>query len=135
MMDEDGVSEIIGVLLLLGISIGVFSIVYYSILSTEPPPNSPYLNIISTIDQGNLTILHAGGESVGLDARIIVTIDGSTNIDVIGNYLNDSAKSNNQWDMGEEIIYPVGGVSGKTVEVSLAEVKSNSLILLVTLKG
>ena len=135
MMDEDGVSEIIGVLLLLGISVGLFSVVYYSILSTEPAPRAPPLNVISTIDDKNLTILHAGGEPIDLDTRIIVTVDGATSEDVIENYLDASAKSNNKWDMGEEIIYYVGDVSGKTVDVSLVENKSNSLILLVTLHG
>ena len=134
-MDEDAVSEIIGILLLLSISIGIFSVVYYSILSTEPIPQPPPLDVIATIKNGNLTITHMGGQPIGLDTKLKVTIDNSTNEGTIDNYLNNTEKQNYKWDMGETIVYPTGDISNKQIDVKLAEPKSNSLILLVTLSG
>ncbi|RLF42258.1 MAG: hypothetical protein DRN12_00795 [Thermoplasmata archaeon] len=134
-MDEDAVSEIVGILLLLAISIGTFSVVYYSILSAEPIPNPPPLDVIATIENGNITIIHMGGESVGIDTRLIVVVNGLTNETTIDDYLNSTEKENNRWDIGEKIIYPIGNVYNKQVDIKLVEPKSNSLILLTTLSG
>ncbi len=134
-MDEDAVSEIIGVLLMLSISIGIFSVVYYTILSTEPIPKAPPLDVIATIQNDNLTIVHMGGEAIGVDTKLIVTVDDSTTEGTIDNYLNNTEKADNKWNMGETIVYPIGNVSGKQIDVKLAEPKSNSLILLATING
>ena len=76
-----------------------------------------------------------GGQPIGLDTKLIVTIDNSTNEGTIDNYLNNTEKQNYKWDMGETIVYPTGDISNKQIDVKLAEPKSNSLILLVTLSG
>ena len=135
-MDEDAVSEIVGVLLMLSISIGIFSVVYYSILSAEPVPKPSPLDVIATIKNENLTIIHMGGNPIGVDTKLIVAINNSTIVeDTIDNYLNTTEKQDHQWNIGETIVYPVGNVSGKQVDVKLAEPKSNTLILLANLNG
>ena len=69
-------------------------------------------------------------------AKLIVAINNSTIVeDTIDNYLNTTEKQDHKWNIGETIVYSVGNVSGKQVDVKLAEPKSNTLILLANLNG
>lgn len=132
--DKKCVSEVMGTLLLLTVSIGIFTIVYYSILSTQPAPSSPPLNIIATIDEKNIVVIHAGGKPLDMNSKILVTIAGTTYEGFIYDYMDEDSKTNQKWDVGEKIIYPVGDVTGLQVDLALRDHLSNSLVFFSNLQ-
>jgi len=136
------VSEIVGTVLLLGIAIAMFTLVQlfaFGLLSENP--NSPSVRLIASIENGNVTIYHNGGESLPSNTKILFTIkDGftdTTNITVgDDDYLNES-NSNGKWDIGEKVVYglPLSYTAGSdSVLVMVLDISSNSVIMSATIK-
>ena len=74
---NDAVTDMVGTLLLLMIAIALFSIVYYAVFSFEPIDHPPSVNIISYVDDKNVTFEHWGGVSLHLDdTRVLFNIGG-----------------------------------------------------------
>lgn len=129
------VSEIVGTLLLLGMSISFFTVIYISVLTLYPTASSPSVNFICSIEDENVTLEHRGGKSLDLDTKLILSIDGVNDKFKAGDYLNNEAKANGLWDIGERIVYFVGDITNKNVSVSVVDVKSNSVIMLIVFQG
>ena len=70
------VSEIVGVVILLGISVSLFVVVQVMVFSYPFEPATPSVNIVGSISGGNILLEHHGGESISLDAEIRIIIDG-----------------------------------------------------------
>ena len=67
-----GVSEVLGTILLLAISVTLFSTVYAAFFSIQPGPSTPAVNIVGTIENNSLVLEHRGGESLGLNTSLII---------------------------------------------------------------
>lgn len=137
---NEGVSEIIGTVLLLGMAISFFSILSYTVLSYPSAPSSPSANLVATKDGGHLLIEHRGGEALTLDTKVIITFSNGTSISMtIGdkNYLDDKAKEDNLWGLGEWFIYPYQdtNIKSKPVSIAVVDMKSNSMIMTGSLNG
>ena len=137
---NDGVSEITSTMLLLGIAVIIFSVVYFSLLSTPTPNVYPAIDMIAGVQEVNgnysITIEHRGGEPIDVNSRFIVDIAGIrkpvTQLKDLIQHSDDEAF----WDFGEQIIYPIEeNLSGLQVDVGIAEIHSNSLVLLSTLQN
>ncbi len=120
---DEGVSEVVGELLLLAIVVVVMAVLSSNISTLIPSvEDAPYARFIG-FNEGNITILHEGGESLQLtDLRIVVegnettqcVFDGSMLV-CDGNAAGElSDDGNGCWDFGETLtIYgdAVGNVS------------------------
>ena len=53
MGSNNAATEIIGVMLLLGISVSLFSVVYFTVLTTDLQEDAPSLFIVGSIDENN----------------------------------------------------------------------------------
>ena len=124
------VNEIIGTMLLLGISISLFSVVYYSVLSTPAPESTPSAQIIGSLDLDNNQIIlnHLGGESITGNSLIIIHKGSITEQHTISTYTGKS------WDMGEKIVIPIDNIQNTYVDAMIIDKASNSLISKVTLQ-
>ncbi|KYK22425.1 hypothetical protein AYK24_02325 [Thermoplasmatales archaeon SG8-52-4] len=129
------VSEIVGTLLLLGMSIALFSVIYISVLTLYPAASSPSVNLICSFEDNNVTLEHRGGKSLNLKTELILSIDSVVDKFVVGDYLNIEAKDNGLWNIGERVIYPVGDITDKNVSLSVVDKHSNSVIMLVVFQG
>jgi FlaG/FlaF family flagellin (archaellin) len=129
------VSEVVGTLLLLGMSISFFTVIYISVLTLYPTASSPSVNFICSIEDENVTLEHRGGKSLDLDTKLILNIGGVNYDSTVGKNLTNEAKVNGLWDIGERIVYYVGDITNKNVSVSVVDVKSNSVIMLVVFQG
>jgi flagellin-like protein len=129
------VSEIVGTLLLLGMAISLFSVIYISILTLYPATSSPSVNLLCSFEDKNVTIEHRGGKSLGINTKLILNVDGVTDDFPVSKNLTNEAKANGLWDIGERIVYFVGDITNKNVSVSVVDIKSNSLIMLVVFQG
>ena len=102
---DDSVSEVLGTVLLLGIAVAIFSVLYFVVLSQTFETNETYPTIVSTIVGDKIVFEHRGGDSLGLGATVPLTIDGQKVLineenPTVGDLLID-ANHNDQWDIGE----------------------------------
>lgn len=140
---NQAVSEIVGTVLLLGIAIAMFSLVQlfaFGLLSENP--NSPSVRLIASIENGEVVIVHNGGESLPSNTRILfIKNDDFTNAINItvgdDDYLNESNSKNpnDKWDIGEKVNFTLSSYSvGDSVLVIVLDVKSNSVIMSTTIR-
>ena len=132
------VSEIVGIALLLGISISLFSIVQTIVFSYPFDPSAPSTNLVGSINQGDILIEHHGGEYIKLESKVIVYID-SVEIDsfTLADYLDTtSSDSDDFFEIGEIVIYtPIDedgnpiDLTGFLVKVTVIDIVTNSVIL------
>ena len=128
------VSETVGTLLLLGISVSLFSVIYLSVLIVSPSPIRPSVNLICTLEKNNITLEHRGGKTLDLDTEIIVTTNGTNETLTINDYMNNESKENGVWNIGERVVYPAGDITDLKVSVTVVDVYSNSVIMMAVLQ-
>lgn len=128
------VTEMVGTILLLVISVAIFSVLYLSIVTVSPNPAQPSVNLICTLDNENITFEHRGGETLDLHTVITVTIDDVNNKFIVDNYINNDFKQDGKWNVGERVIYPTGDVTDLKVSVTVVDKLSNSVIMMVDLQ-
>jgi len=132
--DNKAVSETVGTLLLLGISISLFSVIYLSVLTIYPSSARPSVNLICSVEENNIIIEHHGGKTLDLDTKFIVTIDGTNEEFKVGDYLNNESRIDGIWNIGERVELPVGNITDKKVSLTGVDIHSNSEILMVVLQ-
>jgi hypothetical protein len=124
------VSEVVGTMLLLGIAISLFSVVYIFVFSLPPSEPLPNANLVCRLDENNnIVIDHLGGESLSLNTTLVVTIGGAMERVKVGDFLDEESKEDGYWDFCEQVIYPAGNVSGLEVRADLIDEGGNSVIL------
>jgi len=132
---DKAISETVGTLILLGISVSLFSVLYVSVMVINPTSASPSVNLICSLDGNNITIEHRGGKTLDLDTRLIVTKNEQNWNEPVSGYLSDEAKNNTVWNVGEHVVYPVpGGITNEKLSLSVVDGESNSVILLINLQ-
>ena len=133
---NEAVSDIVGTVLLLGMTIALFSVLCVGVLSYPSSPSEPAVNLVGTINDGNLYLEHCGGEALDLDTKVIITIEGNPPVSVsirVGDYLTEGA---NKWSIGEGLVYPISEpIDGKQVRITVVDTESNSVIMLGSLHG
>jgi len=127
------VIETFRTMVLLGISIALFSVIYLSVLTIYPSPNSPSVNIICSVDEknNNITIEHRGGKKLDLDIEISITIDDVNDKFSVGDYLDNDSKNNGVWNLGEKVVYPAENITNKKILVAVIDLQSNSVIMVL----
>ena len=132
------VSEVVGVILLLGITLGLFAFLNYVVFSFSFEPSAPSVNLVASIDKttNNIIIEHNGGES--LDGNTVITIANETKIlfqksvsQLTNSEFDDSNPDNNKWNFGEIVQYYYGASGDKNIRVTVMDPSTNALILSV----
>jgi hypothetical protein len=130
------VSETLGTILLLGITVALFSVVALLVLSYPFNPSPPTVNLIGMVDGNDIIIEHRGGEDLDLDTKILITIADqrvliNDKIPTAEDLLDDEAKKDNVWSIGEILNYSVGNIIGGTHvnPISPYEVSSSPLTI------
>ena len=127
------VTEVVGTMLLLLISVTFFSIVYVSVLSTPSSSSTPSANIACTIVGNKIVLDHFGGDSLDLETKLIMTIGGVSVEKTVGNInstLSWDENNDQKWNMGEQLVYIPGDLTDKQVEIRIVDVESNSLVMM-----
>ncbi len=101
------VSEIVGTVLILGITIAIISMLYTVVLAYPAPGDSTFVDLVGTVEGDNIIIEHRGGDALGFGTKVIITIDDETDKFTIGeeDYLDPKAKMDNRWNVGESLEY------------------------------
>ena len=130
------VSEVLGTILLLGISVALFSIIYISLFSIQATPSTPSVNIVGTIKNNQLILDHMGGEDLKLDTKIIMHFPDDTRKSLLvkeNDYLPAQAKIDNKWNIGEQFTYSLNGETSfnrfQPLDLTVVDQDSNSVIM------
>ncbi len=130
-MNDIGVSEIVGEMLLLSIVVILAAVLSANVFGLLPSfEDIPYASFVG-VNESNITIIHEGGDSIPLnDLRIIIDnrssviqcyFNGSNlycNDEVTGNLSNDV--NNSCWDFGERLTIYKDKVGGKKIKIIIA---------------
>ena len=148
---NQAVSEVIGVVLMLGITVMLFAVLNFSVFHFSFDPSVTSVNLIGTIDKTTniITIEHNGGESLEGNTEVVITIENSTETHTYRNSTSDISKNigrwhlikintsntDDKWDFGETVQFesPVI-IIGKYIRVDVVDPVKNSIILSVVLQ-
>ena len=142
--NNKAVSEVLGTILLLVISVSLFSVIYASFFAIDVTPNTPSVNIVGAIKQDSLILEHCGGESLSLGTKVLLdfTPDGSTRKSVIideENYLELDEKQDGEWNIGEDFSLVLSNIPEyqefNPVGIMVVDVVSDSVVMYGTLQG
>lgn len=136
--NNHAVSELVGSILLFGIIVSLMGVVYYNVLSTPPPSKPLNVTIIGYVENNNLVLEHQKGDSLSLDTAITIKMNIENETFIIKNYLDEKAKEDGEWNIGEKVIYPLPFTLQNiqdylTSYIHIADVESNSLVFMGTL--
>jgi len=128
-VDDKGVSEIVGEMLILSIVVILAAILSANILGLLPSfEDIPYASFVG-VNGSNLTIIHEGGDSIPLSELRIMIDDGSViQCDFSGPdlYCNEAKvgslgdDGNDRWDFGECLTIYRDRIGGEKIKITIA---------------
>ena len=133
---KQAVSEVIGVVLLLGITIALFTILNFYVFHFSFDPSVTSANLIGTIDKASKTIYieHTGGESLEGNMNVIITIGFNVYKKNSSELLLDM-NADNQWNFGEAVRFiSPESITDKYIRVEVVDPVKNAIILSVVLQ-
>ena len=130
---NDMVAEIVGTVVLLGITVAFFSTLYVIALSYPFDTSEPNPTIVATVEGKNIIFEHRGGNELSLETKIVIDIGNETFSMTAGELLIDS-NGNDKWNIGEKLAYQFNySLNLLEADVISIDVGSNKVILLGTL--
>lgn len=130
------VSEILGTVLLLGISISLFGFLNFIVFSFSYEPSTPSASLIGGIDrESNAVVIdHYGGETLDGKTNIIVMV-GSSSFQKNAQDVLDDSNGDMKWDFGESVHFTLPElIEDKYLRVSVVDPVTNSVVLSVLLQ-
>ena len=94
---NSAVSEVMGTILLLMITVGLFSVVAISVYNLLPFNPAPSADIICQVNGDDIILTHRGGDALSLDTKIGFSNNTGTKYIVVGDYLDDEIER--RWKM------------------------------------
>jgi len=130
---DNGVSEIIGTMLLLLIAISALSVIYFQVLSDDGPTPNTIVKIVGREEGKYIILEHQGGESIGYDTNITYTIAGNKSSSTIGKLAEVDKEPFDVWNLGERLKIPIrynlDYLDGfQTAEIMGIDIESNSIV-------
>ncbi len=143
-------SEVIGVVLLLGITVSLFVVLNIYVFSFSGTHSVPLVSLIATIDKENkvISIENSGGESLEGTTNIIIRIGTTTNQSSITEMVNhthpniwqlfamNSDENPDKWDFSETVQFNFTGINitGKYIQAIVVEPNMNTIVLSTVLQ-
>lgn len=144
LLGNEGVSEVVGTILLLTIAVAAFSVfAIYVMSSTTPSASSPDVNLVAYVDENqHIIVEHKGGEDLDLDNIKIVISKGFVDRRTCRFHAGQPTLDHTQfsqgngdeyWNIGEyldiDALAVFGGITGWQIEMTIVDEVSNSIIL------
>jgi len=115
---EEGVSEVVGVVLLVGLTVLAVAIVATIFLSSSQPGEIPHAVIITGIDEsGHLTLLHEGGDPLRPGEYRVYVDTNNILVDETGNFTEPEG---GVWSVGENITYKFAAKPDRVVVTTVS---------------
>lgn len=109
-IDEEGVSEVIGAVLLVSLVVLGVAIVAVALFSQPPPSEVPHLSVVAgtTVDNTTFVLLHEGGDTLAAGNYRIYVDNGSGLVDRTDEF---ALAGDDIWSIGENLTYAGGDVA------------------------
>jgi hypothetical protein len=139
--NEEGVSEIFGDVLILGITIALFSGIFLIIYTFPTPDNGMYAEFESSLKLndggGRINVTHIGGETLnGHYTKIYLYKNQNEELKILNTQGNDEdnpfygIEGDENWDPSERWSYFYSGITTEDeLQISILDIKSNTLIM------
>lgn len=102
LFNENAVSEIVGMLLILTMAIAATAGLYISVLSDEGPGEETFVKIKGFVEGTDIVLEHQGGEAIPGDSWISIKLPDSTPSGPISSFLID-LNGDGKWNIGEKL--------------------------------
>jgi hypothetical protein len=127
------VAEVAGTIVLLGIAVSLFSMLYLNILVLPPVSSTPEVTLVGTIEGSNIIVEHRGGDSLSMDTNILITKGGVQSSTTAKKNVTDE-NGDGLWNVGERLVFPFQyNLSHQEAEIMAIDVESNSIVMMGTL--
>ena len=127
------VAEIIGTILMLGISTSTFTVIYYQFTTSPTPTPAPIVEILGKIDDNQVILMHRGGESLDLDTELVLNVGGESKCFKVGDLLDNKSKEDGSWDLSEKLVYHIDYgfdySENPKISINILDGASNSLLM------
>jgi hypothetical protein len=136
--EDHAVTEIVGTMLLLGIAVTLFTVVYFSLMTVTPMPPEPSATIAFSVEGDAISLRHLGGESLRPTTEVIMIIGDDVIQTTVGDpvaFLNWDRNGDSLWGMGEQMNYTYGDLTGKEITVTIVDPESNTIVMSGSLYG
>ena len=130
---DGAVSEVIGAILMVGIGVALFSILYFIVMSYPFTPSVPSVDIVGSIEGSNIILEHRGGDSLDQNATVSFIV-GATRISKTVQDLLIDSNGNHRWDVGERLVYYNSSMTNLQVEATVIDRDSNSIMMMGVLQ-
>ncbi len=135
--DVLGVSEVVGTILLVAISVVMVSIIGLYLVNLPPQAPSNRTNLVATFDPdtNNITLEHKGGANLRFD-YVSISLMNSAGVKVSDPGISDGdfiGDANEIWEAGEKWNYHLDGTYGNTLTVSVVDLQSDLQVLSQTI--
>jgi hypothetical protein len=132
---DDAITQIMGTILLLLIALAALSMIYMYILSYPHPVPVPLSEIVGRIEEGNIILLHNGGDALELNTQLLINISNTTYVTSVGDHLDSKSKKNGAWDISEQVIYtPTVDITNLHVDTTVIDKESSTVIMTAVLQ-
>jgi hypothetical protein len=102
LFNENAVSEIVAMLLILTMAIAATAGLYVSILSDEGPGEETFVKIKGFVEGTDIVLEHQGGEAISGDSWISIKLPDSTPSGPVSSFLID-LNNDGKWNIGEKL--------------------------------
>jgi len=124
------VSEVLGTVLILAISVIILASVYIAAFALPPPSRAPVINAIGmTANDKDIIISHQGGDDLPLNSILVLTVGGKEITYKIEDLLDPKLAKDGYWNIGEELVFSYD-IRNLQVEVKIIDADSNSVVMM-----
>ena len=139
--NNNAVSEVVGTILLIVISVGLFSGIYASFFMFDLGESTPSVYIVASIEEESLILNHCGGNDIPIDSKIFLTDESGSHINLnIESILGTEEKSDGLWNIDEKIVCDLNSVSElnfnryESLSLQLVDSKTDSTMMIGTIQ-
>jgi hypothetical protein len=132
---EEGVSEVLGVVLLLGMTVLLFTFLNSNVSEFSLGSPAPVVNLVGTIDKPNnmIYVEHNGGDSLERTTEISITIGSKNYPRNVSDLLIDN-NNDNKWNFGETLQFSYEGIDVTDKFIGVTVIGNNAVLLSVILQ-
>ena len=128
--NNSAVSEVVGTIIILTITVSLLTSVYIAAFALPPPSEAPKANIVGmTANENELIFTHQGGDDLSLDSIIIITIGGKEKKYTVRDLLDEKSVEDGFWNIGEELVFNYD-IRGLQVEAKIIDRNTNSIVMM-----
>ena len=124
--NEEAVSPVLGVILMVAITVIVATIIAVFMFGVGEPDEAPQAKLKFTAGTTNLTIAHEGGDPLLLRECLITVTDADTG--TVLNTVNDPLNASGTLTPGGKITYTGYGSAGDILEVMIMDEPTGQLL-------